>query len=290
MLLGIILVSVLSLYSMRGNPVIAAESETLPPDVVQPAKPDYAELRLVDTVVAKRVIDPLRIEMKDGRIVQLAAIDIPDLYGQEPGDIAVAATAFLRSLVEGRKLHLYQTKNATTGRVNRMNYLLGHLERADDNLWIQGVLLANGLARIYPTVRNPELSTAMLAEESRAIAAQTGLWHDATLRPRTPQNAESALNSLAIVEGTVRSVATISNRIYLNFGPDWKTDFTIGIDPPVRKKMTMGGSPLDYTSRHVRVHGWVEKVNGPYINLIAPAWLEIAPETATPADQTLDRR
>ena len=42
-----------------------------------------------------------------------------------------------------------------------MGDTLAHLETHDGNLWVQGALLAAGLARVRPTERNPEMAAQM---------------------------------------------------------------------------------------------------------------------------------
>ena len=66
------------------------------------------------------------------------------------------------------------------------------------------------------------------------------------------------------------------NNIYLNFGDNWKTDFTIGIAPKVRKKLSKQGiSPLEWTHKKIRVRGWIRSYNGPYIELTHAEQIEI---------------
>ena len=82
-----------------------------------------------------------------------------------------------------------------------------------------------------------------------------------------------------IVEGTVRAAASVRNTYYLNFGTDWKTDFTIGIPSDIRRTMSAHGIDLAlFPGRRVRVHGWLESYNGPYIELFSPAWIEVLPD------------
>ena len=66
------------------------------------------------------------------------------------------------------------------------------------------------------------------ALEAQARAAKHGLWADDTYAVLTPDNAEKGLNGWAIVEGTVRANAMAGNTVYLNFGQDWRKDFTVG--------------------------------------------------------------
>ncbi len=242
-------------------------------------KGDFTELRLTSTATVESIIDPLRIRLKDKRVIQLAGLEIPDLDPYESGDIAVAAQESLKELLEGQTIRIYQTKKADKGRTNRMGHHLAHIERKEGDIWIQGALLSEGLARVYPTQRNPEMALQMLQIEQEAREAQKGLWKDEKYAVLTPETAEKSENGFAIVTGTVRSVATIRNTLYLNFGANWRTDFTISIKSAVRKKIARQGINLmNFGGKTVRVRGWLESYNGPHIKLIHPAWIEVLPE------------
>lgn len=247
-----------------------------PSDVIMPAKADFAELRPINTVTVRRIIDPLRLELTDGSMIQLSGIDIPEMTGQDPGDVAVAVSIFLKDLLENKQARLYQTKDADNGRVNRMGYQLVQLEKKDGDVWVQGILLANGLARVWPSARNPEMAKQMIAIEAEAREKRRGLWAAPKYALLTPETAGQALHSMAVVEGTIHAVGASNNKTYLNFGPDWHTDFTIGITPDIRRKlMAAGVNPQELANRKVRVHGWMEDYNGPYIELVDPIWMEI---------------
>jgi micrococcal nuclease len=59
---------------------------------------------------------------------------------------------------------------------------------------------------------------------------KAGIWENYS-KVLPPEEAEAHEGSFQIVEGRIESAALKQNRIYLNFGKDWKTDFTISIAP-----------------------------------------------------------
>lgn len=234
------------------------------------------ELRMTKAGQVAQIIDPLRVQLHDGTIIQLASLDIPDMNVTDSGEHALAARDFLQEFLDQQPVRLYQTKNADTGRENRMGYQLGHLVRKSDEAWVQGTLLSNGLARILPTTRNLELTTDMIALEDEARAAGRGLWADPAYAILTPDNAAQGLNGWAIIEGKPLKIATVKNTVYLNFGADWRSDFTIVVEPTVRKKLAQSGiDVMNLAGKTVRVRGWVEDYNGPSIKLSAAPWLEV---------------
>jgi hypothetical protein len=180
-------------------------------------------------------------------------------------------------LLEGKQIRLYETQSQQSGRTTSMGYTLAHMVAHEDDSWIQGALLAQGLARIRPSARNTDMAAQMMAMEDQAREAKRGLWAQADKYALlNPDNAGQHLNDWAVVEGRVVNVATSNNIVYLNFGPDWRTDFTISIEPDVRKEMDAKGlDPQSLQGKTVRVHGWLESYNGPHIRLNHAVWLEV---------------
>lgn len=266
------------------SPAQAPKDETQKAEaapLVNPApSTDFSELRSQGVVLIQAVIDPLRVQLQDGRIVQLAGIDIPDNDASNPGPLASAAFTQLQNLLLNKQATLYQTKNENEGRRNRMGHYLGHLETHADKFWVQGFLLKNGLARILPSPEQVEMAPAMIALEDEARTHKRGLWADEKYNVLTPETADKAMNQWAVVEGTITKTGMSNNTIFLNFGEDWRRDFTIGIEGTVRRDMAKRDlNGLNFVGKKVRVRGWVENYNGPYIKLSHAVWLDILPET-----------
>lgn len=263
----------------------AAETPKPAPAVAGPpptVKGDFSELRQMDTASVQQVIDPLRILLKDGRIVQLSAIDIPDYDFYEPGEVSLAARRLLEKLLTGKQIRLYQTKNQKEGRLNRMGYHLAHVALAgDEGVWVQGTLLEAGLARIRPSARNPEMAGQMIALEDKARKDRRGLWSDPRFDILTPETAAQGIDGWATVQGTIASVAMANNTLYMNFGPDWHTDFTVGLDSEMRRRFAKAGlNPMQMGGMTVRVRGWLREYNGPFLELLDPAWMQLLTDSA----------
>lgn len=230
-----------------------------------------------------RVIDQLRLQAEDHSIIALSGVDIPVDNGGEPGEEALAAKDFLEKLFANPAEHdviLYQTATKTgrpdQGRINRLGQDLAQIVRKEGHVWVQGALIANGLARARPTPTNPELAAEMYALEDDARAKKRGLWADDS--PHRLYRADEdlgTLNRFAVVEGVVHKVSTVNNVTYLNFGHDWKTDFTIGIPAATRQIMARQGMDVfRLQGQRLRVRGWVRAYNGPYIELEHPVLLQ----------------
>ena len=65
-------------------------------------------------------------------------------------------------------------------------------------------------------------------------------------------------------------------RAFINFGADYRTDFTVTIEPEDMR--TFRQAKFDVAAlagKRVRVRGWVEFYNGPEITIATPAAIEV---------------
>lgn len=233
------------------------------------------ELKLAGQGVAVAVVDGDTLILEDGRQVRLVGVQAPKLplgrahVRKQP--FADEAKAALEELALGRELELRQG-GAPQDRHRR---ILAHLV-ASDGAWIQGEMLRRGLARVYGFPDNRALLPEMLALEREARAAGRGIWSHSFYALRAPETLEGDFDSFQIVEGTVRSAARARGKVYLNFGADWRTDFTVTLDGKAQRLFKEAGiDPLALEGRRIRVRGWVEPWDGPLIPATHPEQIEI---------------
>ncbi len=214
------------------------------------------------------VVNPLTIKLEDGRIIHLAGLDFPDLDFYEAGDLSITAQKILEDFLEHKKVIIYQTKSKDKGRMNRMGHYISHLVRANDNKWTQGLLLSLGVARVRTTKYNPEMAGQMLALENTARENKSGMWNMEEHQILTPKQAEGRIGSYQIVEGTVKSAALRKNKLYLNFGNNWRDDFTVAISAfDLRQFIKKKIDPKSWNGKLIRVRGWIKSYNGPYMEI-----------------------
>ena len=145
-----------------------------------------------------------------------------------------------------------------------------------DGTWVQGALLAGGFARVYSFPDNRAVVGEMLALEGQARSHRRGIWADPFYRVLTPDEAGRHLDTFQLVEGKVQNVAVVRGRAYLKFGADWRTDFTVAIEPAdMRAFREAGLDPRALVGRRVRVRGWLKSMNGPMIQATHPEQIEI---------------
>lgn len=238
-----------------------------PPDVL----PDGGS----DTVAAVMDGDSLRLS-GGGPDVRFLAIQAPKLpkgrAGFKAWPMGAEARTALENLVQGHKvtLRLGDTPRDRNGRI------LAHVVR-DDGLWLQMELVRQGWARVYTFPDNRQFAPELLAAERDARAAKRGLWADATyaVRPADPKALARDIGTYQIVEGRVINAAKVRGRVYLNFGDDYKTDFTISVPPDVAAQF--GKAKIDLLALNgkvVRVRGYIRAYNGPVIDITHPEQIE----------------
>ena len=222
------------------------------------------------------VVDGGTVLLDDGETVRLAGVEAPGVGdgGAESGTrpLAREARQALAGLVLGRRVGL-----AFGGaRRDRHGRLRAHLVRSADGTWIQAALLDAGLARVHSLVDDRAAVAEMLVHERRARAGRSGIWAEPRYRVRAAAEAGGGLRSFQLVEGRVRAAAVVRGRGYLNFGADWRDDFTVSIAPRDRRRFKAAGIAVaDYEGRLVRVRGWIESFNGPMIEATHPEQIEI---------------
>ena len=251
--------------------------------------PSPKELKKTGSGIVVSVIDALRLQLDDRRIIFLTGLDIPDLYQQEPGNLAFAAKNLLEQIFLDQKVNLYQNPDSRAQTTDRMGNELAHVTLFNNDLWAQGALIADGLARVRTTIDGNYLATEMLAleEAARKNIPQVSdtanekdnippyLWRDDNYKVLDLETVENVPKGYHVVEGIIQKVAIKENRIYLNFGQNWRNDFTVSIKPESRREFSKQGlRPLEWQGRTVRVRGWLEEYNGPYIEVDHPERIE----------------
>lgn len=207
--------------------------------------------------------------LDDGRKVRLVGIQAPKT------GLAEEARAALAALVSGQEVELRPEGRA----VDRHGRTLAHLFVG--GVWVQGEMLGRGLARVYTLADNRTRAEEMYAKEQTARAERLGLWRHPAFAVRTPEESGRLLGTFQVVAGRVENAARAQGRIYLNFGSDWRNDFTVVIPSDASALFHKAGiDPLTWKGRIVQVRGWLDSYNGPMITVSHPE--QIKPEQIKP--------
>lgn len=199
--------------------------------------------------------------------------------GAEICDVAVAGAArdALASLVKEQSVTLELNPQRERDRYGRLLAQVYVADQGGKKIWVQGELLRQGLVHVYPLSGQELKVGAMLEEEDKARRGKRGVWAQDAFATVTPETVGVRMGDYAFVEGAVMNAAKVRDRIYVNFGADWKSDFTLMIPQEDWKKFKKSGlDPLTWQGRRVRVRGYVYEQNGPMIMLTNPGQIELA--------------
>lgn len=213
----------------------------------------------------------VELDMPDGETVtiRLAGIELP--RPGAPGH-ALAMQFLDRELAAAPMIALIPAD----GRADRYGHLIADLDLGDGRLAQR--LVSEGYALAYSWPETREEGAALLPLEQAARNSGVGLWGAGAFAIRTadPNTLALYLETVQIVEGRVIDVAETRDRTYLNFGFDYRTDFTVSIAAAdVALFAEAGIDLLQLEGRNVRVRGWINDINGPSMALDHPERLEV---------------
>lgn len=235
----------------------------------------YAALESRSMSGVRDVVDGDTVILDTGPEVRFVGIQAPKLpLGRKnfpTWPLAQKASDFVTALTVNRSFTPYPGQTPQ----DRHQRMLAHLVR-DDGLWLQGTLLRAGLARVYSFPDNTRLVPEMLSIEAEARRERLGIWALPHYQIRDAAKLHWPKGSgFELVHGTVVKVAKVRGTTYLNFGENWKTDFTITIPARWRRNFTAAGIDLaSYAGKKLLVRGWVKKRNGWMITATHPEQLQ----------------
>ncbi len=206
------------------------------------------------------------LALSDGRRARVAAIQLP----QAGWPLAEEARAYLAKLLEGKTVDLGYADRGT----DRHGDLLAHLFVGD--AWVQVVLIDEGLARVASRTDTRRCAAALVKREAVARTAKRGIWANTFYRIRQTGELGADIGTFQIVEGKIVSARIGRERAFLNFGQDYRTDFTVTIAARDKRRLAKEGlDPAVWKGRTVRVRGWLSLLNGPEIELTHAEQIEL---------------
>ncbi len=233
-------------------------------------------------------------EILNGLHLNIDAVDVFTPNGATDGPFRLADVAFVPGYelqANARLQGLSRQKVLVTAVSERPDFLgrrPARIESSLDGDW-RKVLLAEGLAMLVPDDGH-EIDSLINVEDA-AIRGKLGLWSELGLdasfyfvangsRKNAIPTANDAVGRFAVIDGTIKSIEHQEWRSYLNFGANWREDFTIALDASMRDAFAQGEDFQNvlkgWIGKKVRVRGVIENRGGPYIALRDPRWLCLA--------------
>jgi micrococcal nuclease len=222
------------------------------------------------------VIDGDTVILSDGRTLRYIGIDAPEVrrhiggdFVYDPQPFGLEAKEFNQNLVEGKeiKLEFDVQKKDKYGRLLAYCFV--------DDTFVNAKLLEEGFALLYTRPPNVKYVDLFVSLQKRAREEKKGIWaKDSVI---SSDEAHKYIGKVKSVEGRVLNIYTGEKAIHLNFGKDWRKDFTIVIFKKDLPNFTAKGiHPLkDYQNRFIRVTGPIKEYNGPEIIVSHPSLIEV---------------
>jgi micrococcal nuclease len=220
-----------------------------------------------ETVVSE-VVDGDTIIIKSGDKVRYIGIDTPE-FGNP---LFFEAKERNNTLVKGKKVRLDicpEERRDHYGRLLAFVYV--------DNAMVNSILLKEGLANVLiipPCGSKVEEDFTMYALE--AMQEGIGLWARGN-DPILHREAGNFLGKLKRVSGKVTSTYRSDKALFLNYGMDYKKDFTVVIFAKDLGSFTDAGiePENDYRNKETIVTGQIKEFNGPEIVVRRPGQIKI---------------
>ena len=227
------------------------------------------------------IVDGDTVVLDDGRQVRLVGTQAPKLplgrKGYKAWPLGLQSKSALSKLVAGKMV----TLRYGGLRQDRHGRQLAHLfvTTGDKPLWVQGEMVSTGFARTYSFSDNRACVRTLQKREAGARQAGLGIWSLAYYAVRDAKNTaalDKELNTFQIIRGIVQSTAVVKGRGFLNFGKNYRDDFTATVAPRDLRAFAKAG--MDFKGlrgKMVRVRGWLKERNGPMIDVTHPEQIEV---------------
>ena len=203
-----------------------------------------------------KVLDGDTIVLMGGDRVRLLGVDAPE-KGEYLADVS---RNWLIRRVEGQDVSLEKCEEK-----DQYGRILALVLKNGVNINMR--LLAEGLA--VPMLIPPcgrVTSKRALEVAARALKEKRGLYESSEYSVINHTEADEAIGKKVVVAGRIKEVHRSEKVIHLNFGSDWRTDFTAVIfRGSLERFRALSLDPVDLKGKFVYVIGRVKEYNGPEI-------------------------
>jgi len=241
---------------------------------------ELAGLREGARGMVSAVVDGDTLLLDTGLVVRLVGIQAPHLALGRPGmfdwPMGHDARAALAAISLGKPVRL-RHGGAETDRHGRT---LAHVVLDDGSgLWAQREMIRRGMARVYSFPDNRAVLPPLFAAEARARAERVGIWADPDYRVRRAERRADFVGRAGryeLVEGRVADAERTAVGLTLGFGRRTGEEFAAVIEMrAVRLFADEGRDASRLAGCLVRLRGWVEGEDAPWMRLTHPEQIEV---------------
>ncbi len=239
------------------------------------AKEDSALLSLCAEGRVEKLHAADVIELENGVMIRLMMVQVPHIpSGSEtvrPWPMSEAIFTAMANEITGKNLSFHCLKKAH----NRHGELVA-MVKMPDGTWLQSLMITRGWARVYSTSDYAYAVDDLYTLEDKTRDIKSGLWSYDSYAVREISEIDDRIGRFEIVEGRVFEVAETKKATYMNFGEDWRKDFTLKMDWRARRLFKkLGIDPSIYEGKNIQVRGWVSWNGGPMMDLTHPEQIRL---------------
>jgi len=212
--------------------------------------------------------DRLSLFGKEMRLVDVLAPSINDPFGEQ-------ARVILQSLLfDSTELQMIETFVDRWGR--SVGYLQQQVNEENIRTTIQAKLVMRGAVRVNPEADDHTKIEALQILEQDARRSQRGLWALPDYKIYDARDKKIPTNKYSLFQGRVVEARVRGSRYYLNFGDDWRIDATATLTKRQAKRWQLSEDVWEaLAGKTVLARGFIEKINGPSIDLLHPLQLTL---------------
>lgn len=230
------------------------------------------DLTLTAVGVVDKILKPDAIRLQNGKVYKIDNIRVPPPFND-------AAVQFLEETILNKKVGFYIVGEDPMARSDRFGHTLAHIV-TEDGSWVQAQMVSRGLAWAVGSPKSRDLVLPLFKYEDLARSEALGLWADPNLAIRDNDTIDlQTYNSFQIYQGKVTTYKVIDSFLFLNFGSNPQTDFTMTFNDRAFKSFRLVTKGQQFLLTHlvgktIRVRGWVEENGGPMMTIEYPEQLE----------------
>jgi len=228
------------------------------------------DLTLIDVGTVKDVPRETVIMLDDGAVYRLENIRVPVNYFP-------VVKEYLKKTLIGKKVGIYANEDGYAKQYDQGGNKVGHVVTVD-GVWVQADLVQKGMVWATSGITNRDLIQPLYNYEDKARRQNLGLWSDSQYTLKNSKTIQNTYNTFQVFQDVAKSDRMTSMYIFINFGSNYKKDFTISLRRTVclafRHSAKLGIEPKTWIGYPIRIRGWVERHNGPMIQLTYPEQLE----------------
>jgi micrococcal nuclease len=230
-----------------------------------PSSYDYSNIKVV------KVIDGDTIRLANGKLLRYIGIDTPEIrikqggkFVYQPSPFSLEAKKNNQQLVGDKFVRI----EFDVEKYDRYGRLLGYC--FVNETFVNAKLLEEGYAVLYTKPPNIKYVDLFVKLQKKARKEKRGIWGSYQIIDHT--QAGQYINQIRTVRGRVVSTYQSEKCVFLNFGRDWRNDFTVVIfNNALKFFYERGINPLTfYRGKTIEVSGRIRKYNGPEIIVNIP--------------------